>query len=302
MGRRARRDRGSDRDYVVGIRRVCREVVYPHVFGSSDREVGGVLVGWSGPGGRMPVVTAAIPAISADEQRATLTFTQDSWEHIHRVMDADFPKDQIVGWYHSHPGFGIFLSDHDMFIQENFFNGPSQIALVVDPLAGSEGVFAWRDGKVVQCIDRGTPEPFAGQDPQRRIDGLSSVADPESEMRPRRPGEFPLVTACVLAATAGLAGLAIGFGAFALFHDGGTNTPTSPVATERERQAAKPEHEEGARQGQEQEREREQGQEREQDPAETPPPPGSSDREPTPGPGEESDRPRVTELKGSYVN
>ena len=49
----------------------------------------------------------------------------------------------IVGWYHSHPGFGIFLSEHDRFIHRHFFGEPGQIALVIDPLAHVEGLFAW---------------------------------------------------------------------------------------------------------------------------------------------------------------
>ena len=68
---------------------------------------------------------------------------------MHEALERDFPDEQIVGWYHSHPGFGIFLSGHDLFIHENFFSGPSQIAYVVDPHAGTEGVFGWREGKIV---------------------------------------------------------------------------------------------------------------------------------------------------------
>ena len=66
-------------------------------------------------------------------------------------MDTKFTDRDIVGWYHSHPNFGIFLSDRDCFIQEHFFNGPGQIAYVVDPVNGVEGVFAWRDGKAKLC-------------------------------------------------------------------------------------------------------------------------------------------------------
>jgi hypothetical protein len=36
-----------------------------------------------------------------------------------------------------------------MFIQEHFFSNPGQIALVIDPLAETEGVFYWKKGKVV---------------------------------------------------------------------------------------------------------------------------------------------------------
>src|SRR5262245_42626594 len=124
-------------DSVRGLARVNERSIYPHVFQNADREVGGVLVGLApAGGGGLPRVRAAIPAIAADEQRATLTFTQDAWEHVHRVLDRDHPDLQIVGWYHSHPGFGIFLSEHDLFIHRNFFSGRSQIALVVDPLGG----------------------------------------------------------------------------------------------------------------------------------------------------------------------
>jgi hypothetical protein len=57
----------------------------------------------------------------------------------------------IVGWYHTHPTFGIFLSDRDRFIQEHFFSGPGQIAYVVDPVNKTEGVFFWREGKPQPC-------------------------------------------------------------------------------------------------------------------------------------------------------
>lgn len=41
---------------------------------------------------------------------------------------------RIVGWWHSHPGFGCFLSRTDLHTQEAFFYEPYQVALVVDPI------------------------------------------------------------------------------------------------------------------------------------------------------------------------
>lgn len=135
---------------IAGLREATRDIVHPHVFENADREVGGVLVGRV-PG---PVIAGAIPALYADERRAALTFTQDAWEHVHKVLDHRYPGEQIVGWYHSHPGFGIFLSEHDLFIHRNFFGGDSQIALVVDPLARTEGVFAWVEGEIAPLFER----------------------------------------------------------------------------------------------------------------------------------------------------
>ena len=62
-------------------------------------------------------------------------------------MDRDYPDKKMIGWYHTHPGFGIFLSGMDLFICDNFFNLPWQVAFVYDPLGGDEGNFVWRSGK-----------------------------------------------------------------------------------------------------------------------------------------------------------
>lgn len=117
-----------------------------HSRSSMKAEVCGVLIG-SNENDRM-TVTACIAGINAAQGGTHVTFTQDTWEHIYKIKDREFPEDKIVGWYHSHPGFGVFLSDHDMFIQENFFSGPHQIAWVYDPHTDEEGCFGWVNGKV----------------------------------------------------------------------------------------------------------------------------------------------------------
>ena len=135
--------------------RRVREQIYDHVFGHLDGEVGGVLVG-DFLTGTAASVTGAIPALQADGQRASVTFTHEAWAEIHSVLERRFPEKRIVGWYHSHPGFGIFLSDHDLFIHQNFFSDPAQLALVVDPYAGVEGVFGWEGKQVVKLVERPT--------------------------------------------------------------------------------------------------------------------------------------------------
>ncbi|MFX1308969.1 MAG: hypothetical protein ACFE8C_04665 [Promethearchaeota archaeon] len=41
---------------------------------------------------------------------------------------------RIVGWWHSHPNFGCFLSQVDLHTQEYFFPESYQVALVIDPV------------------------------------------------------------------------------------------------------------------------------------------------------------------------
>ena len=47
----------------------------------------------------------------------------------------------IVGWAHSHPGYGCFLSQTDLDTQRAFFGEPFNVALVVDPLRKEKKFF-----------------------------------------------------------------------------------------------------------------------------------------------------------------
>jgi hypothetical protein len=134
-----------------------------------------VLIGQDRPGNIQ--IEACIAGANAEEAGAHVTFTQDTWEHIYSIKDKEYPNQRIVGWYHSHPGFGVFLSDHDTFIHRNFFGSPGQVAWVYDPHSDEEGCFGWvnaqierlsritfsdgRGGERVQ--ESGRPEPsFSG--------------------------------------------------------------------------------------------------------------------------------------------
>src|SRR6266567_7428789 len=112
-----------------------------HCRTSMKAEVCGVLIG-SIDEERM-VVDACIAGVNAAQGGAHVTFTQDTWEHIYAVKDEKYPDERIVGWYHSHPGFGVFLSEHDAFIHKNFFSAPKQVAWVYDPHSDEEGCFGW---------------------------------------------------------------------------------------------------------------------------------------------------------------
>ena len=95
-------------------------------------------------------VTESLEAKHYENTQASFTYTHDSWEEITRERDAKHPDLDIVGWYHTHPDFGIFLSSHDLFIHHNFFDQPLQVAYVVDPIRQTRGFFQWRDGQMDQ--------------------------------------------------------------------------------------------------------------------------------------------------------
>ena len=69
-------------------------------------------------------IVESIRGEGAETRFAEVTFTHQTWAKINAEMDTKFSKLSIVGWYHTHPDFGIFLSDRDRFIHEHFFSGP----------------------------------------------------------------------------------------------------------------------------------------------------------------------------------
>jgi len=123
--------------------------IHLHGQGSTSIEVCGVLVGNGYRDSRGPylLVEHCIRGNGARARSTNVTFTADTWAYIQEVMDRDHADQKMIGWYHTHPGFGIFLSDMDVFICDNFFNLPWQIAFVYDPLGGDEGNFVWCNGK-----------------------------------------------------------------------------------------------------------------------------------------------------------
>ena len=135
--------------YQVVIRQSVLNKIHAHGHSVDGIEVCGVLVGnvHRDAFGPWLYVEQAIQGNGATERAAQVTFTAETWAHIQTVMDRDYPDRRILGWYHTHPGFGIFLSDMDVFIQDNFFGEPWQVALVYDPKAKEEGVFLWKAGK-----------------------------------------------------------------------------------------------------------------------------------------------------------
>ncbi|MEO8662026.1 MAG: Mov34/MPN/PAD-1 family protein [Bryobacteraceae bacterium] len=122
--------------------------VRQHARSSMSAEICGVLIGEIGDGPTL--VETLIEGEAAQQGGSHVTFTQDTWAHIYQVKDAKYPDKRIVGWYHSHPGFGVFLSDHDTFIQRNFFSNTRQLAWVYDPHSDEEGCFVWKAGEIVK--------------------------------------------------------------------------------------------------------------------------------------------------------
>jgi proteasome lid subunit RPN8/RPN11 len=131
--------------------------VLKHAYSSPETEVGGVLLGTffrteAGGPDDLPIdfieVSGSVRALYTNTTVGSLNFTEKSWQYMNRVHDQFFPDTQIVGWYHTHPGHGIFLSSHDLFIQNNFWAQQMQMALVIDTHKNSGAFFV--DSKMMK--------------------------------------------------------------------------------------------------------------------------------------------------------
>ena len=220
-------------EYRVMISKGAFEEIKKHAASDTTVELGGVLAGnlCKDADGPYLDVRAAIPGAATRRTGSQVTFTHETWEQIHKEMEKH-PDERVVGWYHTHPGFGVFLSEMDQFIQDNFFNLPHQVAFVYDPSTDEHGLYVWRKGDSARlrrywlagelCYDL-TPEAGAGaeamhvmreavdDDSDERQDGEYqpvSVARAPQDWMPRSLGVWALAGVVALLAAFWLGGMA----------------------------------------------------------------------------------------------
>jgi proteasome lid subunit RPN8/RPN11 len=130
-------------DVFVGREAYAR--VCEHAESDLEREVGGGLAGQvylDETGQRsFVVVEAAIPGRHTRQGNAFITFTQETLLALHEDVEALRPEARLVGWYHTHPRMGVFLSGYDRWLHHHFFPEPWQVALVIEPHTQMGGFF-----------------------------------------------------------------------------------------------------------------------------------------------------------------
>jgi proteasome lid subunit RPN8/RPN11 len=170
-----------------------------HALSDTSVELGGILLGKEcvdeASGTQFVWITQALEAKHYANTQASFTYTHDSWEEITRERDRQFPDLDIVGWYHTHPSFGIFLSHHDLFIHQHFFVQPLQVAYVIDPVQQTRGFFQWHERRMAQVegfyltADRGDRLALA-----KLANDLENISSPQgqggSALSPRLEAEL----------------------------------------------------------------------------------------------------------------
>lgn len=94
-----------------------------------------------------------------------------------RMMDMlkQTGRDQmVVGWYHSHPGFGCWLSSVDINTQQSFEQlNPRAVAVVVDPIQSVKGKVVIDAFRLIQPASL-----MMGQEPRQTTSNLGHLNKP----------------------------------------------------------------------------------------------------------------------------
>jgi proteasome lid subunit RPN8/RPN11 len=161
--------------------------MHEHAAENSKTELGGVLLGQQyvdTVGRPFVVVHRTLRAKHYRTTAASFTFTHDTWAEIMREKEQLDPALKIVGWYHTHPGWGIFLSSADLFICENYFTNPLDVAIVIDPCRRNMGIFYWQKAQMQKAAAFYVFAPQSRAEELHRCIGLSYSCYPLDSMPP----------------------------------------------------------------------------------------------------------------------
>ena len=96
--------------------------------------------------GRKYVVVEDYVTADNDATAVSVSFSPHAFERLAQELKEKKEK-VIVGWAHSHPSYGCFLSSTDVRTQRVFFPEDFHFALVCDPVREESKAFKVRDGR-----------------------------------------------------------------------------------------------------------------------------------------------------------
>jgi proteasome lid subunit RPN8/RPN11 len=134
------------------------EKIMKQVNEGPDKRVIGVLIG------KMNKDSLVIEDIASGEIKrngSTISLTPNAIAKIaDKILKGEI-KGNIVGWYHTHPGYSVFMSKIDEKTQNvlsQFY--PEAVALVLDPTSKEYMFYALNDKKRLQSIEKNKIEFF----------------------------------------------------------------------------------------------------------------------------------------------
>ena len=142
--------RSPNNEQIIIMRQDALRQVVDHSHSNLHVELGGALLGqaYRYQNQIYVDVVAALPAVSGSHGPVHFTFNADSWTQLQRDRSEQYPKLDIIGWFHTHPGLGVFYSGDDVVVHSAAFTLPWHVGLVVDPVGNEASFFGWHKGEL----------------------------------------------------------------------------------------------------------------------------------------------------------
>lgn len=121
-----------------------------HLQKEKIAETGGILIGRPFRIPNSPTIFVVIVdsfPLETGTHGMSFNITNIEMKVANRQANINYPNLMIVGWYHSHPKYRIFLSGRDRSILKEFFNHSWSISLVIDQINKEQGFFVGDKGE-----------------------------------------------------------------------------------------------------------------------------------------------------------
>jgi proteasome lid subunit RPN8/RPN11 len=160
---------GQGQVWVIAHRAALAQIE-AHAHSNLHSELGGALLGKAYRYQKIVFVEVmtAIPVVSDDHGPIHFTFSADAWPKIQQDRNEHYPDLEIVGWFHTHPGLGVFYSSDDVVVHSAAFTLPWHVGLVIDPIRKEAAFFGWDQGKLAPLS--GFYELIEGEGEQPAVD------------------------------------------------------------------------------------------------------------------------------------
>jgi len=116
---------------------------------SSARERLGVLVGRYIESETEPTlfISGAIESKHTVQSPGGVEFSENSTDYHTEILDKYFPGLNVVGWIHSQPGYGTYLSNKNYSYHRENFTLAHQVFFVTDPAQRMDAFYVYNEGK-----------------------------------------------------------------------------------------------------------------------------------------------------------
>lgn len=195
-----------EEEYKIFINYATISKSLKHGLKDTINEMGGVLVGNIYSDKRIDddflyVDVKDIYPVARVGVKKKFSFTEEELENLKGEIKEKHPDSSIVGWYHSHPGWGVDLSEDDQDTHMSFFGHKWNVLLVVESVAKDFSIYVTDEeeqkaikskGYVIYCeTNDDIPKmkklfDMVEQNRERKKDKVIKVPEEELENKPEK--------------------------------------------------------------------------------------------------------------------